>query len=252
MNHDEWLARADVYALDALDGQELREFEAHLAAGCEPCEAHLRETREALTLLPRSLAPVTPPPEIKSRLLTQIAPRADHRETSPGPRWLWWGMGAGAVAAAGLIIVLSWSLVSTRQALDRLEGQVAGMQTALAERDDALRLLSDPRVRFVGLAGLPPSPDASAQVVWDPVTREGFLLTTRLPVAPSDKAYELWAIAGNEPVPAGVFRVDRAGRALLRLPHLPEGKTFDKFAVTLEPAAGVQKPSGPMHLLGSV
>ena len=161
-------------------------------------------------------------------------------------------MGAGAVATAGLIIVLGWSLVTTRQALVRLEGQVAGLQTTLADRDEALRLLSDPRVRLVGLAGLPPSPDASAQVVWEPVSREGFLLTARLPVAPSDKAYELWAIAGNEPVPAGLFQVDRDGRALLRLPHLPEGKTFDKFAVTLEPAGGVEKPSGPMHLLGNV
>jgi len=252
MNHDEWLAQADVYALDALDGEELREFEAHLAAGCGQCEAHLRETREALTLLPRSLAPVTPPPEVKPRLLAQIAPRGVRRETRQTPGWLWWGLGAGAVAAAGLIIVLGWSLIATRQALDRLGGQVARLQTTLAERDDVLRLLSDPRVRLVGLAGLPPNPDASAQVVWDPGTRRGFLLVAGLPAVPSDKAYELWAIAGNEPVPAGVFRVDREGRALLRLPQLPGGKSFDKFAVTLEPAGGVEKPSGPMHLLGSV
>ena len=117
MNHDEWLARADVYALDALDGEELREFEAHLAAGCGPCEARLRETREALTLLPRSLAPATPPPQVKSRLLAEITPRVVQRETRLGARWLWWGMGAGAVATAGLIIVLGWSLVTTRQAL---------------------------------------------------------------------------------------------------------------------------------------
>jgi hypothetical protein len=29
-------------------------------------------------------------------------------------------------------------------------------------------------------------------------------------------------------------------------------KNFDKFAVTLEPSAGVAKPSGPMVLLGSL
>jgi hypothetical protein len=46
--------------------------------------------------------------------------------------------------------------------------------------------------------------------------------------------------------------VDQEGRALLRLPPLPEAKTFDKFAVTLEPAGGVLKPSGPMHLLGGL
>jgi anti-sigma-K factor RskA len=251
MNHEEWLTRADTYALDALDGEELREFEAHLAAGCGPCEARLRDTREALTFLPRSLVPVPPPPEVKSRLLARLPPHPVQREMDRRPAWLWWWLGAGAMVAAAVIIALGWSMIATRQALNRLEGQVSGLQMALAERDEALLLLSDPRVRLVRMTGLPPSPDASAQVVWDPVTREGFLLTARLPVLPSDKAYELWAIAGNEPVPAGVFLVDRGGRALLRLRHLPEGKTFDKFAVTLEPAGGVEKPSGPMHLLGS-
>ena len=33
---------------------------------------------------------------------------------------------------------------------------------------------------------------------------------------------------------------------------LVKGRNFDKFAVTLEPAAGVEKPSGPMVLLGSL
>jgi len=39
---------------------------------------------------------------------------------------------------------------------------------------------------------------------------------------------------------------------LLKIPSLPQGKSFDKFAVTLEPAGGVPKPTGPMHLLGTV
>ena len=44
MNHEEWLAQADIYALGALDGDELIAFEAHLAAGCHECEQHLRQT----------------------------------------------------------------------------------------------------------------------------------------------------------------------------------------------------------------
>jgi glyoxylate utilization-related uncharacterized protein len=36
------------------------------------------------------------------------------------------------------------------------------------------------------------------------------------------------------------------------MPVLGQGKTFDKFAVTLEPAAGVEQPSGPMVLLGTL
>ncbi|HWU40062.1 MAG TPA: anti-sigma factor, partial [Candidatus Acidoferrum sp.] len=187
MNHDEWLARADVYALDALDGEELREFEAHLAAGCSPCETRLRETREALTLVPQSLVPVPPPPEVKSRLLARLPSKPVRPETKRRPGWLWWWTSATAVAAAA-IIILGWSLIHTRQTLDKLEGQVSGLQTALADRDEALRLLSDPQARLIRLAGLSPSPAASAQLVWNPVTRQGFLLTAGLPIPPSDKA----------------------------------------------------------------
>ena len=60
MNHEEWLTQADIYALGALDGDELTAFEAHLATGCSECAQHLRTTREALTLLPRSLTSVPP------------------------------------------------------------------------------------------------------------------------------------------------------------------------------------------------
>ena len=76
MNHQDWLAQADIYAHGALDGDELITFEAHLAAGCPECEQHLYKTREALTFLPQALEPVIPPPTVKARLLAQITAEA--------------------------------------------------------------------------------------------------------------------------------------------------------------------------------
>ncbi len=87
---------------------------------------------------------------------------------------------------------------------------------------------------------------------WNADNRAGLFLATGLAREPAEKIYELWALAGNEPVPAGLFTLDRQGRALLKLAVLPADKTFDKFAVTVEPAGGVPKPTGPMHLLGSL
>ena len=78
------------------------------------------------------------------------------------------------------------------------------------------------------------------------------MLARGLPAAPAGHAYELWALAGAQPVPAGVFTVDAAGRALLRLPPLPADQTYDAFAATLEPAPGGPKPTGPIHLRGGV
>jgi anti-sigma-K factor RskA len=300
MNHEDWLAQAEIYALGALDGGEQSTFETHLAAGCPECEEHIRQTHEALTLLPRSLELAPYPPGVKERVLARIAAEEAlslSGTSLPGRRW--WMMAAGVLAAAGLLIGLSYSLYQTRQELqqergavsilraelqqrqvalqratemvatlqaelanrderleaaghelERVERAVATLQDELQERQVTLRQLSAPQARLVRLAGLSPSPGANAQLLWNPSTRTGVLLTAGLPQVPPDRVYELWAIAGKEPVPAGIFGVDEAGHAFLRLPPLPRTKRFDRFAVTLEPAGGVSQPTGPMHLLG--
>jgi Anti-sigma-K factor rskA, C-terminal len=259
MNHDQWLEQADVYAAGALDGWELAEFEAHLATDCAICDERLRETREALTLMPRSLPEVPPPPALRARVLAKIAaerpPAAAPVALRPSPRRnraIWWAGWAGLAAAAALLVVVNAELGTARQELRALQDRLATLQTELTQREEALRFLSDPNVRYVSLGGLKPTPEASAWLLWNPTTRQGLLLARGLPVAPAGHAYELWALAGAQPVPAGVFSADAGGRALLRLPPLPEGHTYDAFAVTLEPAPGGAKPTGPMHLHGKV
>jgi Anti-sigma-K factor rskA len=338
MNHEDWLAQAEIYALGALDGDEHAAFEGHLAAGCPECDQHIRKTREALTLLPHSLELVTPPSGIKERLLARIAAEAALSEhVRRLPRRRWWTMGVSALAAAGLLVVLGYSLYQThqelqqergavsalrgelqqrdaalranqqelqrmqalvaslqatvaereaalqaerherqratemvgalqtelakreetleaeRRELQRVERAVATLQSEINERDATLRQLSAPEVRLVRLEGQAPSLGVSAHLLWNPTTRVGFLLTTGLPRLPRNKIYELWAIAGNELVPAGLFAVDKAGHAVLKLPPLPKTKQrFDKFAVTIEPAGGVPKPTGAIYLVGSL
>jgi len=253
--HEHWREHGEIYALGALDGQELKEFEAHLASGCAICQAYVRETRETLAVLHRSLRPEAPPLAIKSRILDQIAPHAivrPRQEKTPWLNWNWWGLGIGAVATAAVALVLIANLTRTQSELEKAKAQLAAAQIESAQKDELLQLLSSQDVRLVELKGLEAAPAAKAKLFWNPGARSGILLTNGLPKTPTDKAYELWGIAGTEPIPAGVFRVDDQGQARFRMPVLGQGKNFDKFAVTLEPAAGVEKPSGPMVLLGSL
>ncbi|HEY6320505.1 MAG TPA: anti-sigma factor [Thermoanaerobaculia bacterium] len=148
------------YALGALDGDELRELAAHLAAGCPACEGELRrlaaeveDLAAAATELPESLAAEAPEilGGVKRRLLAELPrqPRlqqlAEVAELAPAPpaaypsppahgvrsgrpgrsgpsgrRWL------PLAAAAVLALVAAWGVV--RQArmgaeIERLRGE---------------------------------------------------------------------------------------------------------------------------------
>ena len=72
MEHEEWLERAEFYALSVLEDEELNQFQAHLSTGCPLCRARVKESAEALAQIPAALAPLTPPPSIKANLLERI------------------------------------------------------------------------------------------------------------------------------------------------------------------------------------
>ena len=166
--------------------------------------------------------------------------------------WRWRFGGAGLFATAAIVLALTWSVTNTRSELERLKTQLAASQSESAQKDELIQFLSAPEVRSIQLAGLEAAPEAKGKLFWNPTTRRGLLMTFGLPKTAADKAYELWGIAGNEPVPAGVFLVDERGQARFHVPQLATERDFEKFAVTLEPAGGVPKPSGPMVLLGSL
>jgi anti-sigma-K factor RskA len=166
-------------------------------------------------------------------------------------RWSW-PIGVGALAAVGLVLVLSWNLIATRKRLDQAQHELAALKSEDAQHMEVMDFLSNPQVRVVNLTGGRPTSTGKAQLLWDPVARKGILLTTGLTQTPAEKAYELWGIAGSEAMPAGVFTVNEQGQVIFRLPKLPESKPFDKFTVTLEPAGGVPTATGPVVLTGGL
>jgi anti-sigma-K factor RskA len=166
-------------------------------------------------------------------------------------RWSW-TVGVGALAAACLVLALSWNLIATRKQLDQARHELAALKSEDAQHKEVMDFLSNPQVRVVNLTGVPPAAGGKAQLLWDPVARKGILLTVGLGQTPVEKGYELWGLAGSEAVPAGIFTVNERGEVVFRLPKLPESKPFDKFAVTLEPAGGVPKATGPVVLVGAL
>lgn len=79
---EEATGQAALYALGALDEDEARAFEEHLAAGCEACAAELREFQCVAADLALAAPPAEPPTQVRSRLLTLVAEGEDVVEES--------------------------------------------------------------------------------------------------------------------------------------------------------------------------
>jgi anti-sigma-K factor RskA len=254
VNHEEFDELVAVYAVGALDGEDLVRFEAHLAAGCARCEATLRESDEALARLAVAGPREIPPAHVKQALLARL----DATAPRPRPatrRWLPWAVGTAAAMLVAGLLGAGFTATYYEQRLGVAARETAALRERMAAQERALRgevrayasvveLLRDPRTEVVALRGTGPSPEAIGRVVWNE-SAGGRLFVANLPAPPAGKAYELWKIRGGTPAPAGVFTTDAAGKA--SHPVEPSAKV-DVFAVTLEPASGVPAPTGPIVL----
>lgn len=261
------------YALGALDGRELEELEAHLAAGCSRCEELLAGWEGDLEKVAESVPSVEPSETTRMRILRipDESPRSPTPSARSAPRRRRWPVVAALAASVAALAVslgafwmqssVSRELTHRRAAEDRLEAELERLRGALAQtrtdlartRVDFERLLVSvqslgvPGGRTFVLAGLESAPGAGGASFIDPLTGRATFYAYGLPELPEDKTYQLWWIADDKPVSGGTFQVDTAGRASVDVPQVPPGEV-DVWAVTVEPAGGVPQPTGDMVL----
>src|SRR5207248_5741348 len=94
------------YALDALDVNDRREYEAHLAH-CGQCRTELVSLSEAATALAYGVAGPQPPPQLRTQILERA--RAERPNVVPlRPRWAVPAAVAAAAAVAATIALAIW------------------------------------------------------------------------------------------------------------------------------------------------
>ena len=249
------------YALGALDGEDLRELEAHLDVGCAECRRQLDLWNRDLELLAASVTPVPPSETTRARILRLAAGTGTTAPASPRvPRWTYF-------AAAALLLLSVWGVVGQirmrgevrRLAAERsrlarqveaLDREVDLARAEARQAAQALQILAAPSVRSVVLAGLEPSPGAAGHAYVNPQTRDALFYAFNLPRLEEDKTYQLWFIAGGKPVSAGTFAVDERGSGRLRVEKVTPVEDIQAWAVTIEPRGGVPQPTGAMVLKG--
>lgn len=201
------------YALHALDDEEARAFEEHLAS-CERCREELAGLKEAAAAMAYGAEGPAPPPELKERILTQARSERPNVASLPARRRSWTAplAAAAAVAAAVAIGVGAWA--ATRPG-----------ENAFAQ------VLSQPGARVVsmgdrGAAAVAPDGEAA--------------IALNVPRAPEGKTYEAWVIRNGAAQRAGTFG-GRDGTSVLKIDRAaPSGSMV---AVTLERAGGVDRPT---------
>ncbi len=203
---------ADVapYALDALDGEQERAFEEHLAS-CEACREELASLREATAALAYGAVGPAPPPELKQRILAEA--KAERPNLIPLPERRRWTAPLAVAAALAAAFALGIGVWATMRP---------------AGGDAFADVLAKPGAKVVTMGGkgaLAVAPDGTAAVA----------LT--LPRAPSGKTYEAWVIRKGKAAPAGLF----SRSAVFKIDQpLRRGAVV---AVTLERAGGVDQPT---------
>jgi anti-sigma-K factor RskA len=214
------------YALHALDSDEERAFEEHLAH-CDDCREQVAAFQETAAAMAHDGDPAAPPAGLRGRILAEarrerpqvVQLRERRRWTSPATA------GFAATAACAAIALGIWSL--------SLSSSLSDERAALDRADEAVSVLAQADARRIPLSG------AEGLLV---VNRAGeaWLVVSGLEAATGDKTYEAWVIEDGDAVPAGLFH-GGGSRTIVKLSRqVPAGSGV---AVTLERAGGVDQPT---------
>jgi anti-sigma factor RsiW len=244
MSHEPFAASVAAYALDALDTQDAREFEMHLAS-CPECQHELAQYRDVTTQLGLAIEPESPPAELKARTMARAVaqpPTAPSRRGDDGahivrpvfgatvdgaaeakPRrsaspWAWTAV---AASLAGLLAVsaYAWSLrvqtADLRQQLqsaidraERLRADLVAARRDAGQLQNTTNVIRAPDLLTISLRGRPGALKASGHAL----VSAGSGLIVRaggLPPLQPGRVYQLWVIPPTRsgapaPAPVGV------------------------------------------------
>ncbi len=232
------------YALDAVDEDERRRVEAHLA-GCARCRAEVQQHRETVATLWGGDAPA---PEhvwdgITAAMKAAAADRApvvtiDRRRWSPSRMAAW----TGAVAAA-LMLVMAVGLVLQARQIDDLEETMADQEQQISQLAAALE--TDPRERAVTAAIQDPASllvtltaeaDPAEMLIVLAPDGTGYVVSSSLAALPANRTYQLWAVVDDKVISAGVL-----GRDPALAPFHVDLQGLRGLVITEEVQGGVEK-----------
>ena len=256
--HEQFADDLALYALGELAGTDRQELEEHLHT-CAACRRELQALRGDLGLLGLSSSGPQPPARAKERLLRAIAaepPRVAVPAPVAAPRQsLWWAWIPVFAAVAFFFLALGmWrDNRHLNDVLAELNTQNHDLTVQLGRVAAQIRMLQAPDAVHVSLNPAKSPRQPSGTAIFSPSQKRMLFMASNLPQVPEGKAYELWIIPmQGAPMPAGMFKPDEHGNAMMMDHPMPEGVIAKAFAITVENAAGSDKPTSPIMMMGEV
>lgn len=259
--HEQFGENLALYAMGGLESDEKASLEKHLSE-CDSCRQELEQLRGAVALLALTASGPAPPVRARTRLLDAVAQDSRARiDPARASRWdrasrLPWWSSLGWIAAAGLvgIVALLWTQNSRlRQNAVQL-AKFAEQQRITADKSHRIdEIFHAPDAQRIDILPVHQKVAAPAGKAIYSRERGGLIfVASNLHPLPPQKAYELWLIpTEGAPIPAGVFKPDASGGAMVINPPLPVRVEAKAFAITIEPEQGSTTPTMPIVMIGS-
>lgn len=214
------------YALDALEADDRSRFEAHLAQ-CEQCRVELAGFLSTTARLGEAVA-MTPPPELRERLLTTISSTPQERPVvtamSQRSRVRRIAPRVALVAAVAAAVIGIGGFVAERERADDLR----------ADRSRITAVISAPDATTTQKAA---AGGGELRVIASRTRDAAVVVGASLPKLEADQTYQVWRMHDGKPTSVGLIG---RGPGLLHV----EGITgADAFAVSVEPSGGSPQPT---------
>lgn len=182
------------------------------------------------------VVPITSAPRRRSPLLPWVAAAAS----------LVLLIGAGMYAAS-----LRGRLATAEDRYQAAERERFQLERRLRESAATLAAVTAPASRVIELAAARPQAP-SGRMFWDVAHNRWTFFAHHMPAVREGREYQLWLITADQRrIPAGTFRPDAGGHAVVQATYALPADSLGAIAVTEEPAGGLPQPSGPIVIAGA-
>lgn len=265
----------DAWALGALDVEDVRALESHLAT-CADCAKLADTARHDAAEIALAVPLKASSSALKARVMASAAVLTEIKPEGRRSAWRWKaGTAAASIAAISAVAwgafsqqqlndangekdqlaasatATSFQLVGARMAATASDASTAELEETIETQNTVLDVAFQPDVQWAVLEGTEEAPQATGRCLWSRTQALGAFMASNLPRPADGMEYEFWLVYDEAWVNGGRIKVDAEGRGRLIMRRMwggGERGPIRGYAVTLEPEAAAEQRTGKLVL----